>query len=826
MTIRLPSLVIAFLSITMAACSNDSNKSSPHPNLNESVESPHENDPPPSPPISSLYHPSFFDRFEVKTAAQLWPEATQAQDRYEDDGRLSNRQYRLTPKADGHYPVDFNFIDVNRQFDWHTHAETVVPVETCFHEYQQHERQQFTIEVCQRVIQAGTPIPVSVRDQIYIDAEETETELTEPVRAWHTVTDLILLTAERTIRLSRRQATIACIDLDTDLACDANPPLTDEPNEPDVNDPTYSDLPPVVQALLEEVEIHSSERRYWKADYQHDDEGLTHIANALNTLAQHHSLSDPAIDLALNYIRAHNYYTYGDTRYQPTAETAEQLHRALLALSQMDGFFGTSDAAAIAQEGYAIAVQGQTFNPFFRDRWLIQHFDIALTMLQQQTQHASVINGNWYWGNAIFATLGVIDYTSSQSRSSEVYGFFTAQQDTILATVNALGRSELALWRNQQQQLDPFILANVIDALTRIYRLEKFGGDHNDAIALRPDLDDALLSILVHHSLAQTHGDITETFRENLSITLATYYATWTDRDGRDFCTAAFAPYCQPLDKKALFDETYQCSSSLRLTVRKEAMTQPQKHQVCQTLSQQEEAFHTTMQTQRQPVADDYNEQLEVVIFASSSDWKTYGGALYNVPTDNGGIYIEGDPSRAGNQARFFAYIAEWARDFEIWNLEHEYIHYLDGRYNLYGPFMHYPENRTTWWAEGLAEYLAHGDCFERGLSVIAGDRTPSLESILYLTYNSGANMVYSWSYSVHRYLNERGLQTLWLDMARALRQANRGEAMFAYEALLTNLINQYSDDYQHWVDTSLRASTCASTQGRAGHHHHHHRMH
>ena len=44
--------------------------------------------------------------------------------------------------------------------------------------------------------------------------------------------------------------------------------------------------------------------------------------------------------------------------------------------------------------------------------------------------------------------------------------------------------------------------------------------------------------------------------------------------------------------------------------------------------------------------------------------------------TDNGGMYLEGSPNVAGNQARFVAYEAEWKQpDFHVWNLQHEYVH-------------------------------------------------------------------------------------------------------------------------------------------------------
>ena len=43
--------------------------------------------------------------------------------------------------------------------------------------------------------------------------------------------------------------------------------------------------------------------------------------------------------------------------------------------------------------------------------------------------------------------------------------------------------------------------------------------------------------------------------------------------------------------------------------------------------------------------------------------------------------------------------------ELAIWNFEHEYTHYLDGRFNLYGGYTGDP--RIEGWSEGFAEYFA-----------------------------------------------------------------------------------------------------------------------
>jgi hypothetical protein len=139
------------------------------------------------------------------------------------------------------------------------------------------------------------------------------------------------------------------------------------------------------------------------------------------------------------------------------------------------------------------------------------------------------------------------------------------------------------------------------------------------------------------------------------------------------------------------------------------------------------------------------------VVFNSSADWKRYGSALFGgVSTDNGGIYL-GDPARPGNQARFFAYEAEWKRPaFQVWNLRHEYVH-SPGR-----PLQPVRQLRPLPQPHHLVVGRAGGaspvrPALARGLDNVAGrpasDR-PALADILHLDYDKGGEMVYSWSYS------------------------------------------------------------------------------
>lgn len=201
----------------------------------------------------------------------------------------------------------------------------------------------------------------------------------------------------------------------------------------------------------------------------------------------------------------------------------------------------------------------------------------------------------------------------------------------------------------------------------------------------------------------------------------------------------------------------YTCSPTLKL--RAESLTSAQITHVCNEVMGETSYFHQKLQDNGTPVANDYNTTLELVIFKSSTDYATYSGAIFGNSTNNGGIYLEGDPSNPANQPRFIAYQAEWLKPtFEVWNLTHEYVHYLDGRFDMYGAFSDYTTVPSVWWMEGLAEYISYS---YRGIPypeaiADAGTRQYALSTIFGNDYSSGEERVYRWGYLAVRYMFER----------------------------------------------------------------------
>ncbi|TMP45447.1 collagenase [Pseudoalteromonas citrea] len=266
---------------------------------------------------------------------------------------------------------------------------------------------------------------------------------------------------------------------------------------------------------------------------------------------------------------------------------------------------------------------------------------------------------------------------------------------------------------------------------------------------------------------------------------VATYYA-----DCSQFNICGFETQ---LTAQAL-SQTYQCSDTVK--IRSQDMTAAQHVAACSTMAVEETRFHTRLATSQTPVADDNNTFLQVNIFNSSDDYKKYAKAIFKIDTNNGGMYLEGDPSKIGNQANFIAYEATYAKpEHFVWNLEHEYVHYLDGRFDLYGDF-NAPTEAIVWWSEGVAEYIANLDDNQAAIDTIKDGSTYSLAQIFATTYAGfDQDRIYRWGYLAVRFMFERHNDELNVMLART-----RVGDWTGYKVLLSSWSNQYENEFTAWT--------------------------
>ncbi|MEU3880606.1 collagenase [Streptomyces californicus] len=242
----------------------------------------------------------------------------------------------------------------------------------------------------------------------------------------------------------------------------------------------------------------------------------------------------------------------------------------------------------------------------------------------------------------------------------------------------------------------------------------------------------------------------------------------------------------------------HSCSSTLR--VRAQQMTSQQLSSVCTSLVGQAAYFHNVVKSNNQPVSGDNNTSLEVVVFNSSSEYRRLAGSLYGVSTNNGGVYLEGNPSTPGNQARFIAYRDETASAFTVKNLNHEYTHYLDGRFNMYGDWNANISTPTLWWIEGLAEYVSYG-YLRRHNTWAAGEasrQTYNLSTLFDTTQQHDQDRVYAWGYLAVYYLVENRPA----DVAKILGYYRTGSWQAARTYIKQNIGTRYDADFRRWLLT------------------------
>ncbi|RKT19172.1 microbial collagenase [Streptomyces sp. 1114.5] len=251
----------------------------------------------------------------------------------------------------------------------------------------------------------------------------------------------------------------------------------------------------------------------------------------------------------------------------------------------------------------------------------------------------------------------------------------------------------------------------------------------------------------------------------------------------------------------------HTCSATLR--IRAQDMTAQQLADTCTSLINQDAYFHRVVKDNG-PVADDDNTSLEVVVFDDYYNYSLYAWEMYHIAVDNGGMYEEGKPNAAGNQARFIAHEASWLRpQFQIWNLNHEYTHYLDGRYDFYGDFDAGMTTPTVWWVEGLAEYISYsyrGVHYDDAVAQ-AGKGTYALSTLFDSTYaNADSTRIYNWGYLAVRYM----LQSHPQDVDALLAKYRVGDWNGA-RALLKNTIGTaYDADFATWLK-ACAADNCGS---------------
>ncbi|MFE6499852.1 collagenase [Kitasatospora sp. NPDC057738] len=230
---------------------------------------------------------------------------------------------------------------------------------------------------------------------------------------------------------------------------------------------------------------------------------------------------------------------------------------------------------------------------------------------------------------------------------------------------------------------------------------------------------------------------------------------------------------------------------------------------VCADLKGEDAFFHNLVRDNG-PIPGQYESSVQIAVFADKANYQTYAGAIYGANTNNGGITLTGTPTDPANQPVTIMYRHPTDNGFtaRIWNLNHEYAHVLDARYNLKGGFTQQTSVPDLWWIEGVAEYVSYT---YRGVTdtnavIQAPKHTYPLSTLLQSTYlNSDSTRVYHWGYLAARHMIER-YPSVVQGMLHYFRTGDYAQGYAYYNAIGT----RYDAGFNTWLDTCA-TDTCLS---------------
>ncbi|MFH9347855.1 collagenase [Kitasatospora sp. NPDC017646] len=257
--------------------------------------------------------------------------------------------------------------------------------------------------------------------------------------------------------------------------------------------------------------------------------------------------------------------------------------------------------------------------------------------------------------------------------------------------------------------------------------------------------------------------------------------------------------------KAAALPVSHTCDSTHSILA--QSLTAADLSAVCASLQKQDPFFHNLVKDDG-PIAGQYENSLQMVVFASPQDYQTYAGGIYGVSTNNGGITLIGDPTAPANQPISLTY--QNGNDgftAGIWNLNHEYTHALDGRLDMKGDFTQQIAVPDVWWIEGVAEYVSYSyrNVTDTGAVAEAAKHTYALSTLFQNTYdNSDTTRTYPWGYLAVRFMVEKHPDVI----QNMLGHFRTGDYTGGY-AVYNSIGTAYDAEFSTWLD-ACAAGACA----------------
>ncbi|WP_042438632.1 collagenase [Streptacidiphilus albus] len=244
---------------------------------------------------------------------------------------------------------------------------------------------------------------------------------------------------------------------------------------------------------------------------------------------------------------------------------------------------------------------------------------------------------------------------------------------------------------------------------------------------------------------------------------------------------------------------THACNSETNILA--QSLSPSELNVACTELAGQDAYFQNVVKDSG-PIPGQYNDTDNIVVFASSLDYEIYGPVIYGITTDNGGITIYNTPATPGNQDYSILYQDSGADGYtdDIWNLNYEYTHFLDARYDTMGTWADMEVDPNIWWIEGISGYISAG---YRGVTdtdavTDAGEHTYALSTLWQTTYaNSNDDRVFPWSYLAVRYMVEEHPA----DLQAILNDYRVGNYTAGYDYYTDTIGTRYDADFNTWLD-------------------------
>ena len=498
---------------------------------------------------------------------------------------------------------------------------------------------------------------------------------------------------------------------------------------------------------------------------------ISEVAKAIHYLAKADDLADPDLNQLLYFLASYGYHAAPMTDAE-----ASELSTALLAVSQMTDFI--APAGSVIQEGYAAALtnfrRGESAS-YFKDH--LPHLLAIIQFYSEQTNPFGISNG----GDTAMALMGAIA-DAAYYGSSPVKSAYNENMLDVLSVMRSfvfLGETSLDMrWTAEADR--KWIIPHSFIAMGKIASIA------TDEAKARFD-----------STILETREKVIQTISVETTETIIT--KKYLENAGRA-CEAGdplFGNCIVPPKEEDILTVSHDCTPNI--TIRAQStISQATLDQSCADMALQETEFHAFFNTAGTPITGDLNEHIEVVAFASPEDYEKYATEFFGISTDNGGMYLEGTPTAQGNQARFIAMQCpdSWLGSScqyidQIYNLRHEFVHYLDGRYNKTGSYGTFNPNAS--WAEGMAEYMAMGKDHTRTLNTLKGETIPPLYNVVFMDYEY--DNLYPWGYFAMRYLGEEHKDEIEL-IAATLKVGDND----AYKAALKGAVQRTGAGFEAYM--------------------------